>query len=154
MAAAFLASVGIMPAREGYLGQIMVVAVSEGFAADQNGVVIGDEIIAVDGELVAGCTGEQVSGMLLGAAGSTVDIELDSFQERRVVTLTRGSKRVSASQPPLPPTLEPRFNFNRRKTPVSSSVSSHQPTFGASSAYQVVISSSACVFVWLVLGLF
>ena len=52
MAAAFLASVGIMPAREGHLGQIMVAAVSEGFAADQNGVVIGDEIIAVDGELV------------------------------------------------------------------------------------------------------
>jgi S1-C subfamily serine protease len=52
MQAAFLAGVGIMAAHEGSLGQVMVVGVSEGHAAHQAGIDIGDEIIAIDGQQV------------------------------------------------------------------------------------------------------
>ena len=59
-------------------GLPLVVGVFDGSPAAKAGIVVGDEIVAVDGNSTTNLTTDQVVNLVRGAAGTTVDITVKS----------------------------------------------------------------------------
>ena len=70
----------------------------EGFPAFKAGLKAGDRIISIDGTNVEGKDQEQISDLLKGQAGTTVNVEI----EREGKTLNKQLKREEIKIPPVP----------------------------------------------------
>lgn len=57
-------------------GKIMIYDIYEGFSAQRNGVIAGDEIIEINGQNVKGKKSDDVSPLLKGQAGSPLKIKV------------------------------------------------------------------------------
>lgn len=71
----------------------------EGYPADKSGLIAGDKIFAVDGNLVKGKTSEEVSKFLKGEPGTSIRVEilrpqLDGSDQAMVLEITREEVKV------------------------------------------------------------
>ncbi|HRD40833.1 MAG TPA: S41 family peptidase, partial [Bacteroidia bacterium] len=57
-------------------GKIMIYDIYEGFSAQRNGVIAGDEIVEINGQNVKGKKSDDVSPLLKGQAGSPLKIKV------------------------------------------------------------------------------
>lgn len=80
-------SIGVVARREGSSGRVIVVQVPAGGAGARAGLEVGDEIIAVDGRMVAGMSPEEFRAAVRGPVGSvvTVDVLRDGLRRRMPV---------------------------------------------------------------------
>jgi carboxyl-terminal processing protease len=72
----------------------------EGYPADKSGLIAGDKIFAVDGNLVKGKTSEEVSKFLKGEPGTSISVEilrpqLDGSDKAMVLEITREEVKVN-----------------------------------------------------------
>lgn len=72
----------------------------EGYPADRSGLIAGDKIFAVDGNLVKGKTSEEVSKFLKGEPGTSISVEilrpqLDGSDKAMVLEITREEVKVN-----------------------------------------------------------
>lgn len=72
---------------------LVVLAVFRFGAGDAAGIVVGDEVVAIDGEAVEGKTLEEITALLSGAAGASVEVALDRPGGETVKTLTHEALR-------------------------------------------------------------
>ena len=71
----------------------------EGYPADKSGLIAGDKIFAIDGNLVKGKTSEEVSKFLKGEPGTSIRVEilrpqLDGSDKAMVLEITREEVKV------------------------------------------------------------
>lgn len=72
----------------------------EGYPADRSGLIAGDKIFAVDGNLVKGKTSQEVSKFLKGEPGTSISVEilrpqLDGSDKAMVLEITREEVKVN-----------------------------------------------------------
>ncbi len=67
----------------------------EGSPADKAGLVIGDKIIAIDGESAAGFTTEQVSSRLKGTPNTNVELTVERLISGKEEQVVIGRERIS-----------------------------------------------------------
>ena len=72
----------------------------EGYPADKSGLIAGDKIFAVDGNLVKGKTSDEVSKFLKGEPGTSLSVEilrpqLDGSDKAMVLEITREEVKVN-----------------------------------------------------------
>ena len=89
--------------RIGDPSQLIIRAVHPSGPAARAGLAHGEEIMAVDGEPVAGKTYMEVVGLIRGESGSSVKLGLRGPQGERTVSLMRISEQMLMEQ--TPPTM-------------------------------------------------
>jgi carboxyl-terminal processing protease len=77
-------------------GEITVSAPYEGFPAEQNGIMSGDILVAVDGQSVVGKSTQDVSKVLKGSAGTSVTLKFLRQGQDVEVTLDRMEIKIPA----------------------------------------------------------
>ena len=79
--------VGITLQKQG--AKLVVVSVQPGSPADKAGIIIGDEIVAVDGKNVVGYSTQELAMLLRGEVGSEVTVTFVRESKEETVTLKR-----------------------------------------------------------------
>jgi len=82
----------------GHLDEVIITSVFEGFAAAKAGLLVGDVIVSIDGELVDDRSLESISEILKGAPGTEVKLEID----RAGMKLVKNIKREKVHRSSVP----------------------------------------------------
>jgi C-terminal processing protease CtpA/Prc len=83
-------SIGAILAKDNRDGRVFVREVPPDMAAGRGGVLVDDEVVAVDGHPVRGMTKEDLHRALAGKVGTKVKIQISRNGEMREVLLERG----------------------------------------------------------------
>jgi C-terminal processing protease CtpA/Prc len=83
-------SVGAVLGKDNHTGRLFVRDVPPGMGAARAGVLVGDEVIAIDDVLVTTLTPDQVHGALAGKVGTKVKVSVLRAGVRVECTIERG----------------------------------------------------------------
>jgi carboxyl-terminal processing protease len=89
----FSGSIGIVARREASTGRVILVDVPSGGAGARAGLEVGDEIIAVDGRMVANMSNDDFRAAVRGPIGSRVDVDVLRDGLRKRLTVERAALR-------------------------------------------------------------
>jgi S1-C subfamily serine protease len=89
----FAGSIGVIARREAATGRVIVVDVPSGGAGARAGLEIGDEIIAVDGRMVANMSNDDFRAAVRGPIGSKVEVDVLRDGLRKRLSVERAALR-------------------------------------------------------------
>ncbi|MEM6299479.1 MAG: S41 family peptidase [Bacteroidota bacterium] len=75
-------------------GKTMVAMPFEGFPADKGGLKIGDVILSIDGVNLSGKTSDDVSKLLKGQAGTSVDLTIERYGVSEPLAFTLDREKI------------------------------------------------------------
>ncbi len=81
-------------------GKIVVLMPYEGFPADKAGLKIGDELVQIDGINVEGKTTSDISSLLKGEAGTTVDVKVRRYGQQDLMPFTLTREKITVNNVP------------------------------------------------------
>jgi carboxyl-terminal processing protease len=93
-------TVGAVLGRDNETRALHVREVPAGLAAEQAGLLAGDEIVMIDGLYVKDLAAADVRAKLRGEPGSTVDLTVVRGDQVKHVKVTRGAMRERRPPPP------------------------------------------------------
>jgi len=94
------ASIGAVFGRDNETGALYVRDVTPGLAAEEAGLLPGDQVVMIDGRVVRDMPEKELRSKLHGEAGTTVALTLLRGEEVRHARVTRKERR--AREPPAP----------------------------------------------------
>ncbi|MEA1897555.1 MAG: S41 family peptidase, partial [Bacteroidota bacterium] len=79
---------------------VLITDIYQGFPADKSGLKTGDLIMSVDGISIKGMSSSEVSGLLKGLPGSTVEISVSRYGNEETVSFTLERKEINVPNVP------------------------------------------------------
>lgn len=91
--------------------RVYIRMVYEGFSAHDNGLRIGDEIIKVNGVIIAGISAERLNELVKGQAKSQVKLSIKRVTEPELIELNFEREKISIPNVPYSGMLDDQFGY-------------------------------------------
>lgn len=81
-------------------GKVMVIMLMDGYSAQQSGLKIGDEVIAINGVPIKGLTSDQTNELMKGQADRNVSLTVKRYNQADPITLEFKREKVKIENVP------------------------------------------------------